>query len=143
MIKELDQNGCDQEALDMLRLRLQMAKSSVKKYQAAERYVNADGRARGLFQFYGANRTGRFCLTGDHEVLTLNGWVKLEQWKGGKIACWNPVQELVSFQDAQSLCFDYRGPMYFYEDKRISQISTPEHKMRVKKDIRENGQMIP
>lgn len=79
MIKELDQNGCDQEALDMLRLRLQMAKSSVKKYQAAERYVNADGRARGLFQFYGANRTGRFCLTGDHEVLTLNGWVKLEQ----------------------------------------------------------------
>lgn len=60
MIKELDKNGCDQEALDMLKLRLQMAKSSVKKYQAAERYVNADGRARGLFQFYGANRTGRF-----------------------------------------------------------------------------------
>lgn len=60
MIKELDKNGCDQEALDMLKLRLQMAKSSVKKYQAAERYVNRDGRARGLFQFYGANRTGRF-----------------------------------------------------------------------------------
>lgn len=60
MIKELDKNGCDQEAMDMLKLRLQMAKSSVKKYQAAERYVNADGRARGLFQFYGANRTGRF-----------------------------------------------------------------------------------
>lgn len=60
MIKELDKNGCDQEALDMLKLRLQMAKSSVKKYQASERYVNADSRARGLFQFYGANRTGRF-----------------------------------------------------------------------------------
>lgn len=60
MIKELGKNGCDQEALDMLKLRLQMAKSSVKKYQAAERYVNQDGRARGLFQFYGANRTGRF-----------------------------------------------------------------------------------
>lgn len=60
MITELDKNGCDQEALDMLKLRLQMAKSSVKKYQAAERYVNEDGRARGLFQFYGASRTGRF-----------------------------------------------------------------------------------
>jgi DNA polymerase len=60
MIKELDKNGCDQEALDMLKLRLQMAKSSVKKYQAAERCVCADHRARGLFQFYGANRTGRF-----------------------------------------------------------------------------------
>ena len=60
MIRELDRNGCDQEALDMLKLRLQMAKSSVKKYQAAERCVCEDGRARGLFQFNGANRTGRF-----------------------------------------------------------------------------------
>lgn len=60
MIRELDTNGCDQEAMDMLKLRLQMAKSSVKKYQAAERCVCADGRARGLFQFYGASRTGRW-----------------------------------------------------------------------------------
>lgn len=60
MITELDKNGCDEEALQMLKLRLQMAKSSVKKYQAAERCVCADGRARGLFQFYGANRTGRW-----------------------------------------------------------------------------------
>ena len=60
MIAELDKNGVDAEAMDMLKLRLQMAKSSVKKYQAAERCVCSDGRARGLFQFYGANRTGRF-----------------------------------------------------------------------------------
>ena len=39
MITELDKNGVDAEALDMLKLRLQMAKSSVKKYQAAERCV--------------------------------------------------------------------------------------------------------
>ena len=60
MITDLDKNSCDQEAIDMLRLRLQMAKSSVKKYQAAERCVCADGRARGMFQFYGANRSGRW-----------------------------------------------------------------------------------
>lgn len=60
MITELDKNGVDAEALDMLKLRLQMAKSSVKKYQAAERCVCPDGRARGLFQFYGASRTGRY-----------------------------------------------------------------------------------
>ena len=53
-------NAVDAEALDMLKLRLQMAKSSVKKYQAAERCVCPDGRARGLFQFYGASRTGRY-----------------------------------------------------------------------------------
>ncbi|MBP3506180.1 MAG: DNA polymerase [Lachnospiraceae bacterium] len=41
-------------------LRQQLAKSSVRKYQAMEKTVCADGRARGMFQFYGANRTGRF-----------------------------------------------------------------------------------
>lgn len=45
---------------DVLSLRQQLAKSSVKKYQAMEAAVCADGRARGMFQFYGANRTGRF-----------------------------------------------------------------------------------
>ena len=45
---------------DVLLLRQQLAKSSVKKYQAMEAAVCADGRARGMFQFYGANRTGRF-----------------------------------------------------------------------------------
>ena len=50
----------DGEALQMLKLRLQMSKSSVKKYQAAERCVRKDGRARGLFLFSGANRTQRW-----------------------------------------------------------------------------------
>ena len=43
-----------------LSLRQQLAKSSVKKYQAMENAVCSDGRARGMFQFYGANRTGRW-----------------------------------------------------------------------------------
>jgi DNA polymerase len=45
---------------EVLSLRQQLAKSSVKKYQAMENAVCVDGRARGMFQFYGANRTGRF-----------------------------------------------------------------------------------
>ena len=49
------------ELKSVLLLRQQLAKSSVKKYQAMEKAVCADGRARGMFQFYGANRTGRFC----------------------------------------------------------------------------------
>ena len=44
----------------VLGLRLQAAKSSVKKYQAMQTAVCADGRARGMFQFYGATRTGRW-----------------------------------------------------------------------------------
>ena len=43
-----------------LSLRQQLAKSSVKKYQAMVNATCADDRCRGMFQFYGANRTGRF-----------------------------------------------------------------------------------
>lgn len=45
---------------EVLLLRQQLAKSSVKKYQAMENAMCSDGRARGMFQFYGANRTGRW-----------------------------------------------------------------------------------
>ena len=55
LIGETD--GAVSEALS---LRQQLAKSSVKKYQAMENAACDDGRLRGMFQFYGANRTGRF-----------------------------------------------------------------------------------
>lgn len=45
---------------DVLTIRQQIAKSSVRKYQAMKNAVCADNRARGMFQFYGANRTGRW-----------------------------------------------------------------------------------
>ena len=48
------------ELQTVLELRQQLAKSSVKKYQTMERAVCDDGRARGMFMFYGANRTGRW-----------------------------------------------------------------------------------
>lgn len=49
-----------EELAEVLTLRQKLAKSSVKKYTAMENAVCEDGRARGMFQFYGANRTGRF-----------------------------------------------------------------------------------
>ena len=45
---------------EVLQLRLQSAKSSVKKYETMLQATCSDGRARGMFQFYGAMRTGRF-----------------------------------------------------------------------------------
>lgn len=50
----------DGEVEELLKLRLLMAKTSVKKYEAMERSVCSDGRVHGLLQFYGANRTGRW-----------------------------------------------------------------------------------
>ena len=50
----------DGDVATALKLRLQLAKSSVKKYQAMQNAVCKDGRAHGMFQFYGANRSGRW-----------------------------------------------------------------------------------
>ena len=52
--------GAPEPLKTVLTLRQQLAKSSVKKYQAMENAVCADSRAHGMFAFYGANRTGRY-----------------------------------------------------------------------------------
>lgn len=60
-MKELEKNASSNaEAIEVLALRAKMAKSSVKKYEAAARSVCKDGRIHGCFQFMGANRTGRW-----------------------------------------------------------------------------------
>ena len=58
-VAELIKDAPDDLA-QVLTLRQQLAKSSVKKYQAMEKATLNDNRARGMFQFYGANRTGRW-----------------------------------------------------------------------------------
>lgn len=131
-VKEL-LSDADEDVADVLSCRQQLAKASVSKYRAMQKAVCADGRARGMFAFYGANRTGRWCLTGDHEVLTADGWRRMDEWGGGEIACWNSSTAAISFQNAESLSFEYEGPMYTYKDGRIDQCSTPDHKMYVQK----------
>lgn len=49
-----------QDAIEALNLRQEISKTSVSKYAKMEEVLNSDGRARGLLQFYGANRTGRW-----------------------------------------------------------------------------------
>jgi DNA polymerase len=53
-------SDADGDVLEVLKLRLLMAKTSVKKYEAIQRALCSDGRVHGLLQFYGANRTGRW-----------------------------------------------------------------------------------
>ncbi|CBR26885.1 TPA: DNA polymerase [Streptococcus suis] len=59
VVKELLKTA-DETTAQVLKLRQQAAKSSVSKYQAMMNCVCKDGRARGMFQFFGANRTGRW-----------------------------------------------------------------------------------
>lgn len=87
------------ELQTVLTLRQQLAKSSVKKYQAMETAICADGRARGMFQFYGANRTGR--------------------WAGRIIQMQNlPQNHLSDLAEARGLvrCGDFEGVKMLYED---------------------------
>ena len=107
MIGELDKNGVDAEAMDMLKLRLQMAKSSVKKYQAAERCVCPDGRARGLFQFYGASRTGRYAGRN----------IQLQNLPQNHITTLDQARELVKMG-----CFDMLESIYGNTPDVLSQL---------------------
>ena len=87
------------ELQKVLTLRQQLAKSSVKKYQVMETAVCADGRARGMFQFYGANRTGR--------------------WAGRIIQMQNlPQNHLEDLSEARGLvrCGDFEALEMLYED---------------------------
>lgn len=111
-----------------LEIRQQLARASTKKYQRALACVCPDGRARGMFQYHGAS-TGRWCLTGDHEVLTPEGWRRLDEWSGGSIACWTPEGEQISFADAEMLAFPFSGELVRLTSTRIDQLSTEDHAM--------------
>lgn len=59
LLDEADRKG-EKAVREVLRLRQKLSKTSTKKYTAMLNCLCADGRAHGLFQFYGANRTGRW-----------------------------------------------------------------------------------
>ena len=87
------------ELVDVLALRQQLSKSSVRKYQAMANAVCSDGRARGMFQYYGANRTGR--------------------WAGRLIQMQNlPQNHLVDLAEARALVRtgDFDALEMLYED---------------------------
>ena len=107
LITDLDKHSADGEALDMMKLRLQMAKSSVKKYQAAERYICQDGRAHGLFQFSGANRTQRWAGRG----------IQLQNLPQNHISTLDEARELVKIG-----CFDMIEALYGNTPDILSQL---------------------
>ena len=87
------------ELQQVLILRQQLAKSSVKKYTAMENAVCNDNRARGMFKFYGANRTGR--------------------WAGKNVQLQNlPQNHIPDLEQARELvkCGDYTALEMLYED---------------------------
>ncbi|MBV4424316.1 DNA polymerase [Clostridium tyrobutyricum] len=99
-VKELI-DKTDGEVAELLKLRLAMSKTSVKKYEAIDRAVCHEDRVHGLLQFYGANRTGR--------------------WAGRLVQIHNlPQNHIADLELARSLVAEGR-----YEDVELFYDSTP------------------
>lgn len=108
-------------------IRQEGGKTSVAKIDAMLARRQKDGRMRGNLQFHGA-ATGRWCLTGDHEVLTPTGWARLDEWGGGRIATWSSSEQ-IAFTEAKALMFPFEGDMLHHVGKRVDQLATPDHRM--------------
>ena len=97
-VEELLKNGPSELISLVLALRLQTSKSSIKKYEAMNNCKCTDNRVRGMFQFVGASRTGRFA----------SKFVQLQNLKRNNLSKISEVRELVKNGDitALSILFD-------------------------------------
>lgn len=108
--------------------RFRMAgRASTAKYKTIRYRASEDGFCRDILMYAGASRTSRWCLIGDHEVLTPGGWKRLDQWDGGLIVTWDNGE--FEFNHSNQVSFDYDGPLKVFDTARFSQISTPDHGM--------------
>ena len=99
MPEVLEQCADCPEALKMLDLRQQLSKTSIKKYYAMINCAGADNRVRGTFQFYGANRTGRWA----------GRLLQLQNLSKNHLSMLSEVRDLVRAGDRETL-------ELFYED---------------------------
>lgn len=122
--KELAKESIPEPYKSVLTLWQQLAMSAVKKYQAMDNSVCPDGRLRGMFRFYGANRTGRFCLAEGTPVLVKNNGRIYEK----------PIEDVTT----DDLVFDgenwvHHDGVVFSGDKEVISwdgiVATPEHKV--------------
>jgi len=136
----LAQNGIETDSLDkkavaemltdetpeylaeVLALRQVLAKSSVKKYEAMEIAACADGRARGMAQFYGANRTGRWA----------GRLIQVQNLPQNHLQELEPLRDLVSQGNFEALEMLYDSvPGVLSELIRTAFIPTPGHQFIV------------
>lgn len=97
-VQELKDKATDPATRRVLELRQQLGKTSVTKYEAMQNAVCADGRVRGLLQYYGAGRTGRWA----------GRLVQVQNLPQNHLAGLGLVRELVRERDLETLelCFD-------------------------------------
>lgn len=106
-----------QPAVRMLRIRQELGKTSVKKYQAMSQAVCPDGRLRGVLQFYGANRTGRWA----------GRIVQVHNLPQNKIPDLDLARQLVKDEDFETLELLFEGvPFVFSQLIRTTFVPSPD-----------------
>lgn len=115
-IKQLSGIRDGEDGIRMLRLRQQLGKTSVAKYQAMKQAVCPDGRLRGILQFYGANRTGRWA----------GRIVQVHNLPQNKIPDLELARQLVKEEDFEMLELLFEGmPFVFSQLIRTTFIPSP------------------
>lgn len=105
-----------EDGIQMLRLRQQLGKTSVAKYQAMKQAVCPDGRLRGILQFYGANRTGRWA----------GRIVQVHNLPQNKIPDLELARQLVKDEDFETLELLFEGiPFVFSQLIRTAFVPSP------------------
>ena len=97
---ELLSEALTPQVKELLTLKDLIGKTSVKKYEAMLNMVNSDNRARGMFQFYGANRTGRFTGKG----------IQLQNLPQNHIEDLDTARQFVKSGDLDALEIFYANP---------------------------------
>ena len=103
---------------------LEVNRSSVAKFKRMIGGVCPDGRLHDVLLYNGADRP----VSGDAEVLTRQGWFKIEDWTGGEIAQWDIGGRIV-FGAAERRAFSYDGDMIHIKGRFADLFCTPEHKI--------------
>lgn len=115
--EELEKLPGAEPAIRMLRIRQELGKTSVKKYQAMSQAVCPDGRLRGVLQFYGANRTGRWA----------GRIVQVHNLPQNKIPDLDLARQLVKDEDFETLELLFEGvPFVFSQLIRTTFIPSPD-----------------
>lgn len=114
--EELEKLPGTEPAIRMLRIRQELGKTSVKKYQAMSQAVCPDGRLRGVLQFYGANRTGRWA----------GRIVQVHNLPQNKIPDLDLARQLVKDEDFETLELLFEGvPFVFSQLIRTTFVPSP------------------
>lgn len=116
IMEQLSRIKDGKDGIQMLRIRQQLGKTSVAKYQAMKQAVCPDGRLRGILQFYGANRTGRWA----------GRIVQVHNLPQNKIPDLDLARQLVKDEDFETLELLFEGtPFVFSQLIRTAFVPSP------------------